>query len=204
MRKAWGVDDARHALIYVGRLSREKGLDLVPTIARTLREAGVDHRLIFVGDGPMRQTLQQACPDAVFAGALPHADVAVAMASADLFVFPSRTDTLGNVVLEAQASGLPVLVTDAGGPRENLLDGESGFICGEQATLAMPIRALQLASDRTRRMAMGETARGYALRRSWTRAMAPLYEAYREAAGLPVISNSIGRTAELQQPSLRT
>jgi glycosyltransferase involved in cell wall biosynthesis len=203
MRQAWGVNDARPALIYVGRLSREKGLDMVPTIARALRDAGVDHRLIFVGDGPMRQTLQQACPDAVFTGALPHADVAVAMASADLFVFPSRTDTLGNVVLEAQASGIPVLVTDAGGPRENILDGESGFICSEQGALTMPVRTLQLASDRTRRAAMGAAARVYALSRSWSSAMAPLYEAYREV-GLRVIPNSIGRTAELQQPSLHT
>jgi glycosyltransferase involved in cell wall biosynthesis len=201
MRAAWGVDDSRPALMYVGRLSREKGLELIPSIARTLREAGVDHRLVFVGDGPMRETLQQACPDAVFTGALAHADVAVAMASADVFVFPSRTDTLGNVVLEAQASGIPVLVSDAGGPRENILDGETGFVCSERGALDMPVRTLQLASDRTRRVVMGQAARAYALSRSWSSAMAPLYDAYREV-GAPVISNSIGRTAELQQPAM--
>jgi glycosyltransferase involved in cell wall biosynthesis len=202
MRQAWGVDDARPALIYVGRLSREKGLELVPAIARTLRDAGVDHRLVFVGDGPMRQALQQACPDAVFTGALPHVDVATAMASADVFLFPSRTDTLGNVVLEAQASGVPVLVSDAGGPRENIVEGETGFVCAERGALDMPVRTLQLASDRTKRVAMGEAARAYALSRSWTSAMAPLYEAWREVAAPQGISNTIGRNPALQQPSL--
>jgi glycosyltransferase involved in cell wall biosynthesis len=208
MRDAWGVNDARPALIYVGRLSREKGLDAVPAIARTLREAGVDHRLVFVGDGPMRQTLPQACPDAIFTGALPHAEVATAMASADVFVFPSRTDTLGNVVLEAQACGLPVLVSDAGGPRENILEGESGFVCAPGGALDMPVRALQLASDRTRRVAMGAAARAYACGRSWATAMAPLYDSYREVGrdvdGEPVIPNVIGRTAELEQSPLHT
>jgi glycosyltransferase involved in cell wall biosynthesis len=193
MRDAWGVNDARPALIYVGRLSREKGLDAVPAIARTLRDAGVDHRLVFVGDGPMRQTLQQSCPDAIFTGALPHADVATAMASADVFVFPSRTDTLGNVVLEAQACGLPVLVSDAGGPRENILEGESGFVCAPGGALDMPVRALQLTSDRTRRVTMGAAARAYACGRSWTNAMTPLYETWHDV---------IGRTAELEQTPL--
>jgi glycosyltransferase involved in cell wall biosynthesis len=201
LREAWGVSDARPALIYVGRLSREKGLEAVPAIARTLREAGVDHRLVFVGDGPMRQTLQQACPDAIFTGALPHTHVATAMASADVFIFPSRTDTLGNVVLEAQACGLPVLVSDAGGPRENILEGESGFVCVPGGALDMPVRALQLASDRTRRVTMGEAARAYACGRDWVQAMAPLYDSYREVGA---ISNNIGRTAELKQPPLHT
>jgi glycosyltransferase involved in cell wall biosynthesis len=204
MRDRWGVSEARPALIYVGRLSREKGLELVPSIARTLREAGVDHRLVFVGDGPMRAALQQACPDAIFTGALAHAEVATAMASADLFIFPSRTDTLGNVVLEAQACGLPVLVSDAGGPRENILEGESGFVCAERGALDMPVRALQLASDRSQRVAMGNAARAYALSRGWTSAMAPLYDAYREVGGTLRMANSIGRTAELQQSSLHT
>ncbi len=210
MRQTWGVDEARPALIYVGRLSREKGLDLVPAIARTLRDAGVDHRLVFVGEGPMRQELQQACPDAVFTGAMPHAEVASAMASSDVFIFPSRTDTLGNVVLEAQACGIPVLVSDAGGPRENIRDGETGFVCASTGALDMPARVLQLASDRTRRVAMGKAAREYAHGRSWERAMAPLYEAWREVSGAqavpgaPVIPNDIGRSAELQQSSLRT
>ena len=87
---------------------------------------GLDHRLVVVGDGPLPRELAAACPDAVFTGMLGRDAVAEAFASADLFVFPSRTDTAGNVVLEAQASGLPVLVSDAGGPRENIIVGDHG------------------------------------------------------------------------------
>lgn len=180
LRESWGVDDNRLALLYVGRLSREKGLDAVPSIARTLNDAGIAHRFIFVGDGPFRGELQAASPDAVFTGELAHREVATMMASADLFVFPSRTDTLGNVVLEAQASGLPVLVSDEGGPRENIEAGETGFVCLEGGPFDFASRIVMLARDRARRLRMGPAARAYALGRSWERALAPLYQAYRE------------------------
>jgi len=120
LRKRWGVSDARPALLYVGRLSREKGLQLLEPLSNHLQYAGIRHRLVIAGDGPMRPELESRCPDAVFTGTLDHGEVATVMASADLFVFPSRTDTAGNVVLEAQASGLTVLVSDVGGPQENL------------------------------------------------------------------------------------
>src|SRR5262245_29362304 len=131
LRDQWGVSDERPAVIYVGRVSKEKGLEMLKPFSRFLEYAGVPHRLIVVGDGPMRPELQSQCPDAVFTGTLRQDEVAVAMASADFMLFPSRTDTAGNVVLEAQASGLPVLVSDAGGPRENVRPAESGFVCRE-------------------------------------------------------------------------
>jgi len=115
LRESWGVSDSRPALLYAGRLSREKSLDLLLPLTRALNDAGAPHRLVMIGDGPMHGELREACGDAVFTGTLAPDAVAVAMASADVFVFPSRTDTAGNVVLEAQASGLPVLVTDQGG-----------------------------------------------------------------------------------------
>ncbi len=181
IRARWGVGPQRPALLYVGRLSREKGLDLIPSIARTLRDAGVAHRFVFVGDGPMRATLQAACPDAVFTGSVPHGRVGELMASADLFVFPSRTDTLGNVVLEAQAAGLPVLVSDEGGPRENIDPHKTGIVCREATADAMSAWTARLASDGERRAAMSAAARAFAIERSWTRALAPLYQTYREA-----------------------
>lgn len=182
LRERWGVNEQRLALLYVGRLSREKGLDVVPSIARALDAAGVACRFIFVGDGPMRAELQAAHPEAVFTGSLPHRDVAVMMASADLFVFPSRTDTLGNVVLEAQASGLPVVVSDEGGPRENMIHGETGFICPGQDTAEMMLHLHRLARDPARRQRMSAAAREYALGRTWSKALAPLYETWREVA----------------------
>ena len=81
----------------------------------------------FIGDGPMRAELQAACPGAIFTGRVAHEHVPALLASADVFLFPSRTDTFGNVVLEAQACGLPVIVTDEGGPREAVRHGETGL-----------------------------------------------------------------------------
>jgi glycosyltransferase involved in cell wall biosynthesis len=82
----------------------------------------------FVGDGPYLKELRQLCPDAAFTGYLAGQELARAFASADIFAFPSTTDTFGNVVLEALASGLPTVVSDAGGPRDLIAHGETGFI----------------------------------------------------------------------------
>jgi len=115
LREKWHVSDRRPALLYVGRVSREKGLLLLPAISDRLYKPGIKHRCIVVGDGPLLPTLRDALPEAVFTGALSRQAVAEAFASADCFVFPSTTDTAGNVVLEAQASGLPVIVSGSGG-----------------------------------------------------------------------------------------
>lgn len=197
LRERWGVHGGKLALVYVGRLSREKGLGLIPSVARRLTAAGVEHRFIFVGDGPMRTELQAASPDAVFTGTLPHAEVAAMMASGDAFVFPSRTDTLGNVVLEAQACGLPVLVSDQGGPRENMISGETGFECIEGGSFDLASRVTLLAQDPVRRLRMSAAARAYASGRSWTRALAPLYQAYRDVASQKAVSAVRRQPAEV-------
>lgn len=180
LRTTWAVSDHRPAVLYVGRLSREKGLSELLAVRRGLLDRAIPHRFIFVGDGPMRFELESCFSDAVFTGTVSPAEVAVAMASSDLFVFPSRTDTAGNVVLEAQASGLPVLVTDEGGPRENMRDGETGVVCG--STREMCRQVLELCARSERRRALGRGARLYAQSRGWAQALAPLYRAYRDAA----------------------
>jgi glycosyltransferase involved in cell wall biosynthesis len=129
LRESWHVDDRRPALLHVGRLAREKGLDLLPEIHDTLHAMGAEHRFIFAGDGPYADVLRERMPDAVFTGVLPQRVLASVIASADVLVFPSRTDTAGNIVLEAQASGLPVVVSDAGGPQENIVAGVTGLVC---------------------------------------------------------------------------
>jgi glycosyltransferase involved in cell wall biosynthesis len=134
LRDQWRVSDRQPALLYVGRISREKNLMGLPELSDVLHHAGLDHRLVFAGDGPLRRELADACPDAAFLGFLGREAVASAFASADLLLFPSETDTAGNVVLEAQAAGLPVLVSWRGGPRENLLTNTSGFICDDAAS----------------------------------------------------------------------
>jgi glycosyltransferase involved in cell wall biosynthesis len=178
LRAQWGVSDDRPALLYVGRISREKGLCLLQPLIRFLDSNGTPHRLVVVGDGPMQAELRETCRTAIFTGTLTPEEVAVAMASADIFVFPSRTDTAGNVVLEAQASGLPVLVSNAGGPHENIQARQTGFVCGAFEDFAN--QATQLLGYASKRQPMGKAARQYALTRTWDAALAPLYRAYAE------------------------
>lgn len=180
LRHAWGADDRTPVVIYVGRVSREKGLDDFVALQRRLREANTAARLVIVGDGPMRRELAQALPDAVFTGTVAHDRVAEHMASADLLAFPSRTDTAGNVVLEAQACALPAVVRAEGGPPENVEHGRSGFACGDLD--AFVDATSRLASDAGLRAAMSGAARGYALTRDWPSALAPLFDTYREFA----------------------
>jgi len=182
LRERWGVDARRPAILYVGRLSHEKGLGMLPAFQSALHRRGIEHRLILVGEGPMREELQARCPDAMFAGALRHDDVAACMASADMFIFPSETDAAGNVVLEAQASGLPVVVADAGGPREYMVPGVTGVTHSARDVEGFAYEVARLLRDHGRRHAMADAARSYALTLTWERALEPLYRAYREVA----------------------
>jgi glycosyltransferase involved in cell wall biosynthesis len=194
LRRKWRLSEQCPGIVYVGRLSREKGLSDLASVVRALAARHVAHRFIFVGDGPMRKELESGFPDAVFTGTLAPEGVAQAMASSDVFVFPSRTDTAGNVVLEAQASGLPVLVTDEGGPQENMIDGHTGATCPSTRDLCRQV--LELCVRVERRRAMGAAARQYALGRQWDSALAPLYQAYRDVAASATTSAGIAsRTA---------
>jgi glycosyltransferase involved in cell wall biosynthesis len=113
-------------LLYVGRISKEKDLDVIAQAWPKLKRPGL--ALAFVGEGPYRTELQRLLPDAIFTGVLAGHDLATAYASADVFVFPSTTDTFGNVILEALASGLPCVVSDQGGPKDLIAPGVTGCI----------------------------------------------------------------------------
>lgn len=117
-------------LLYVGRISKEKNLHVLEQAFAALHKERPEMRLILVGDGPYREAMETSLAGlpVVFTGYLDGEDLTQAYAGADLFVFPSATDTFGNVVLEAQASGLPVVVSAEGGPRENVIHGETGMI----------------------------------------------------------------------------
>lgn len=182
LRQHWRVDERRPAILYAGRLSREKGLDLVEPIHRILMRHGVNHQFVFAGDGPFRAELQRRCPDAVFAGTLPTGQLAVAMASADVFLFPSATDTMGNVVLEAQASALPVVVSDEGGPQQNMRAGLTGLVCRAGSAEAFGAAVTTLLTQQQGRMTMGQRAREYAVTRDWNTALQPLVQGWRVAA----------------------
>ena len=183
LRARWQVSERRPAILYVGRLSREKGLHGLPLILQELRASGVAHRLIVAGDGPLRPWLTQHCPEALFTGWLGREAVADAFASADVFLFPSRTDTAGNVILEAQASGLPVVISDAGGPRENMVDGVTGVVCRGDDPRQWALAMGNLLRELRIRHTMAGAARQYAASRRWESALAPVYDTYRHADG---------------------
>ncbi|MCE0522243.1 MAG: glycosyltransferase [Methylacidiphilales bacterium] len=115
-------------LLYVGRISKEKDLNLLAEIMPALREKAGAFTFAIVGEGPYRAELEKLLPGAIFTGILSGRELGVAYASADLFVFPSTTDTYGNVVVEAMAAGLPVAVSDIGGPRELVRTSQMGRV----------------------------------------------------------------------------
>ena len=151
-------------ILYVGRISVEKNLKWYADVLQRLRAQGVEFTARFVGDGPYRQELQGLLPWAEFTGYLRGDDLTRAFASADVFAFPSRTDTFGNVVVEAMASGLPCVVADPCGPGETVRPGVNGFVAPGAEAFAE--RLAQLAGQEELRRAMGlrsrEMAEGYA------------------------------------------
>jgi len=164
-------------MLFVGRISKEKNLDLIVTAVTRLRDSKSPVRPIFVGDGPYMAEMKKLLPHAIFTGYLDGEDLARAYASADFFVFPSTTDTFGNVILEAQASGLPVIVSDIGGPRDLVEHGTDGLITKghDGGELTEAIRTL--ANDSTLRINMGKAARSRVESRNWTEAFEQFWNA---------------------------
>ncbi|HEV3074810.1 MAG TPA: glycosyltransferase, partial [Thermoanaerobaculia bacterium] len=121
--RRFGIDGAAFKFLYVGRVSLEKNLDALMTSFQGFLDGGRQAQLVVVGDGPYLKELARRYrrPEILFTGFLHGEDLARAYAGADVFVFPSTTDTFGNVVLEAQAAGLPAIVSDRGGPQEIVL-----------------------------------------------------------------------------------
>lgn len=176
----FGLHESAVKLLYVGRVSREKNLHRLAQAWQRLRSEQHDVQLIIVGDGPYRQEMQRVLKgqNAVFTGYLRGDDLPALYAACDLLVFPSATDTFGNVVLEAQASGLPVIVTDKGGPQENLLPGETGFIVPAGDGNALLQAMDTLVSDGALREAMGRRAHAYMRGRSFQAAFEHLWDMY--------------------------
>jgi glycosyltransferase involved in cell wall biosynthesis len=134
-----------------------------------------------VGDGPYLKEFREWMADTpcLFTGYLEGEDLAAAYASADLFVFPSITDTFGNVILEAQASGLPVIVTDEGGPQENMLPGITGVVVKADDPRALREAVENLVADPSRLREMGFAARRFLENRSFEKAFQETWETYR-------------------------
>lgn len=128
LRKKWGVNNDDLVVIHVGRLAKEKNIYLVLDAFRAIEQTNPTAKLVFVGDGPLRQDLAKRCPQAIFAGSQEGQALAKHYASADLFIFPSITETFGNVVPEALASGLCVIAYDYAAAGQLIEHGTHGLL----------------------------------------------------------------------------
>jgi glycosyltransferase involved in cell wall biosynthesis len=167
LREAWGVRPGGRVVMVVGRLAAEKNLALAVSAFARMRERDPGLRLVLVGDGPERAALSRRCADAVFAGMRTGEDLARHYASADMFLFPSLTETFGNVTLEAMASGLAVLAFDYAAAREHLRDGESGLLVPFDDADAFERRAVELATAPGLDVSLGHRARATAETLDW-------------------------------------
>ncbi len=180
----FGMNGARK-LLYVGRVSREKGLDHLIDAFNRLRSKRENVELVVVGDGPYKSELEQNVTDkkVVFVGYQRGEQLARLYASADVFVFPSTTDTFGNVVLEAQASGVPAVVASKGGPAEQVTPGVNGFVVDPDDSLEMAEAIATLLDDESLRLDMGRAARRRALTLSLVQAAEVQWDLYAEVWG---------------------
>lgn len=165
-------------ILYVGRLSREKDLDQLLEPVRRLSRYGV--RLALVGSGPGRGELERmfAGTPTVFTGYMGGEDLAAAYASADVFAFPSTTETLGLVALESMASGVPVVGADAGGIPFVIDDGRTGYLVRPGDVDTLTDRLERLVTDEDLRRRLGEAARADAEQHSWRASTESLVESY--------------------------
>jgi glycosyltransferase involved in cell wall biosynthesis len=167
LRKCWGAREGVPVLLYVGRLAAEKNVTLALHAFETLRLRQPDAQLVVVGDGPLRGALEAGHPAARFVGVQRGDELAACYASADLFVFPSLSDTFGNVTLEALASGLPVVAYDTAAAAEHVRHGESGLLVAPGDTTGFDSAVSGLAMQPQRLHEMRAHAVAAARRARW-------------------------------------
>lgn len=167
LRNEWGVDAATPVAIHVGRIAAEKNLDLVVRAFEHMKSALPELKLVLVGDGPARASIQSRFPRIIFAGMRKGEDLASHYASADCFIFASVTETFGNVVTEAMTSCLPVLAYDYAAAARFIRDGISGFTAAFNDEQAFLNKAAQLAAARDGWRQIGEAAREVMAPYSW-------------------------------------
>lgn len=182
LRRAWGLDDGTPGVVYVGRIAPEKNIDLVFRAFAAIRQAHPGAQLIVVGDGPERERLAAQHPQAIFTGPKTGTELAEHYASGDMFLFPSLTETFGNVVLEAMASGLGTLAFDTAAARELIVAGVNGRLTAGEDAEDFIAQAVDFASHTEQLRACGQAARATALDNAWPRIMRRLEQQFRTTA----------------------
>jgi len=199
LRQSWGLGPNDLAVLHVGRLAPEKNLGALLTAFEALRQRQPRARLVMVGDGPSRKDHQARCPEAILAGMQHGEALAQHYASGDLFIFPSQTETFGNVTLEALASGLPVLAYNYAAAAQWVQDGYNGGLAPLGDLPLLVAGAVRLTHDPAALHAMRQAARDTALRASWGQVIDAIEGIYQ---GLdPHLAPSPGRAAP-QRPAV--
>jgi len=179
------LDGGGLVVLYVGRLSHEKRIGVLLDAFARVSCARSEARLVVVGEGPARREFERTAPaGTVFVGEARGRDLAALYASADVFCFPSTTDTFGQVLLEAGASGLPVVAAAAGGATELVVHGQNGLLVPPEDPGLLAAALLELAESPARRAAYGAAGLAAARARTWDAAIASLGDTYRQVLGL--------------------
>jgi glycosyltransferase involved in cell wall biosynthesis len=187
LRRRWGAGPQDMVVAHVGRIAPEKNLDTLIAAVAAMRQTDPGVKLVFVGDGPARAQLQQRCPEAHFAGLQRGEELAAHYASADVFLFPSLTETYGNVLPEAMASGLAVVAFDYAAAGQLVRHGHNGLLVrlGENAEFCAT--AARLAGEGAEARALGAQARLAALKMDWGRIAREVEAEYLAAIGAPAL-----------------
>jgi glycosyltransferase involved in cell wall biosynthesis len=166
-RKRWGALPETPVVLYVGRIAGEKNMPLTIEAMLAMRRVLPDMKIVLVGDGPLRAKLEKEHPEFIFTGTRRGENLALHYACGDIFIFASETETFGNVVTEAMASGLPVLAFDYAAPARYLRDTRAGVLAPLGDASGFVLRATELAARRGEWAAMGAEARRIATGISW-------------------------------------
>jgi len=193
LRASWGVGPSDTVLLHVGRIAPEKNLAALVSAYEAARVQEPRSRLVLIGDGPARAEVQARCPDAIFAGTRRGEDLAIHYASADVFLFPSLTETYGNVTLEALASGLAVVAFDYAAAAETIRHGDNGLLAPMGDAAAFATLAASAVSDIARARAMGSRARESALKLGWDLVVRQLETLLEVAASVAPLYSTTGR-----------
>lgn len=175
--------------LYVGRVAAEKDLDILLECMNNINSFYPGKAsFVITGDGPyLAHMKKNSPPNACFTGYLKGRELAEAYASADVFLFPSSTETFGNVVLEAMASGLPVIVADAGGVKDSVRDDDDGFLCQARSVIGFTQAMEKFIKDPGLAASMGARARQHTLSKSWDNIFAGLLGDYGDAVGVSAL-----------------
>jgi len=179
-RRSLGIADSDIALGFLGRLVKEKGLDIFADVSRELERRGVPHKVLVVGEGPARDWFASQVPAAVFAGFQSGDDLGRAVASMDVFFNPSVTETFGNVTLEAMAAGVPVVAARATGAIDLVDDGETGYLVPPRDIGAYADAIARIVAEPALRDSLGEAGHAKAAGYSWDAANQAVLDAYLE------------------------